>query len=161
MKKILILLITLFILAGCTAQQQPIQADNNIDDQQEVVTNQQPVIPLEGEEGTPVEEMIVKQDTTEENTKELTVKEFNMEAYLFGFEPSTIEVNEGDTVRITIKSRDVEHGIGIPEFKVNKKIGKEPVTVEFVADKKGSYPFICSVFCGEGHKEMKGMLIVK
>ena len=152
MKKIFLLLITLFILVGCTAQQ-PIQAENTLADQEVVMEQPVPT------EATPTEEMIV--ETSEGETPKSAIKEFTVEAYRFEFEPSTIEVNEGDTVRITIKSRDVEHGISIPEFKVNKEFGKDPVIVEFVADKKGTYTMFCSEYCGKGHKEMKGTLIVK
>lgn len=37
----------------------------------------------------------------------------------------------------------------------------EENAVEFVADKSGTFPFYCNVFCGGGHKEMQGKLIVK
>ena len=187
MKKILFLLITLFILVGCTGQQQPIKQDTATPVVQETVqdshsedtatTQDKPTAKLpEGfvdddndleKENDDDEDDKVKGIDTQALPAEDTaaasqgkLKEFTMEAYLFGFEPAIIEVNEGDTVRITIKSRDVEHGIGISAFHVNKKFGKEPVTVEFVADKKGEYPFICSVFCGSGHRDMKGTLIV-
>src|SRR3989344_6400718 len=91
-----------------------------------------------------------------------TVKEFKIEAKQFEFVPSTITVNEGDTVRLIVTSTDTEHGIGIPEFDVSLKVdaGKTE-TVEFVADKKGTYSMNCNVFCGSGHRNMKGTLIVK
>jgi cytochrome c oxidase subunit 2 len=34
------------------------------------------------------------------------------------------------------------------------------VTVEFVADKAGTFTFSCSVYCGKGHRGMKGELVV-
>ncbi len=57
---------------------------------------------------------------------------------------------------------DVDHGFAIPEFKVNETLvsGKETV-VEFTPDKKGEFAFFCSVVCGEGHRDMKGKLIVE
>lgn len=90
------------------------------------------------------------------------IKEFKIEAKKFEFVPSTITVNEGDTVRLIVTSTDTEHGIGIPEFDVSVKVdaGKTE-TVEFVADKKGTYSMNCNVFCGSGHRNMKGTLIVK
>ncbi len=90
------------------------------------------------------------------------VKEFKIEAKQFEFVPSTITVNEGDTVRLVVTSKDVEHGLGIPEFDVSVKVdaGKTE-TIEFVADKKGAYSMNCNVFCGSGHSGMKGALIVK
>jgi cytochrome c oxidase subunit II len=89
------------------------------------------------------------------------VKEFTMTAKQFQFDPSVITVNQGDRVRIKITSLDVTHGFALPDFNINQTLepGKE-VMVDFIADKKGEYPFHCSVICGEGHKEMTGKLVV-
>src|SRR3989338_6358932 len=90
------------------------------------------------------------------------VKEFKITAKQFVFEPETIEVNKGDRVRLIVTSTDVPHGIGIPEYGINERldVGK-PVTIEFIADKEGSFSSFCSVFCGSGHSKMKGKIIVK
>ena len=91
-----------------------------------------------------------------------SVKEFHVQAYQFGYDPETIEVNKGDTVRIIATTRDVPHGLNIPDYGVNMIIspGSES-KAEFVADKQGTFTFFCSVPCGPGHKSMKGQLIVK
>ena len=90
------------------------------------------------------------------------VKSFDVVAKQFEFVPGTITVKKGDTVRLKITSADVEHGIGIPEFGVNQTIpAGETVTVEFVASKTGTFEFKCNVFCGEGHREMAGKLVVE
>ena len=102
--------------------------------------------------------------STEQVTVQETgeVKEFSMTAKQFEFTPNSIEVNQGDKVKIKIKSVDVEHGIAIPEFGVSKTFTPgEEVTVEFIADKKGEYTFFCNVFCGQGHRQMRGTLIVR
>ena len=53
------------------------------------------------------------------------------------------------------------HGFKINEFNIDEKLNPgEEVTVTFVADKTGVFTFFCNVPCGEGHKEMKGTLIV-
>lgn len=124
---------------------------------------------------TTVEEP-VNEETTEEKTSQKTqdttvddsatdsnnVKEFDMIAKQFSFEPSTITVNKGDKVKINVRSTDVEHGISIPEFGVNKKLPSgEERTIEFTADQEGEFSFICSVYCGSGHGNMKGTLIVE
>ncbi len=38
--------------------------------------------------------------------------------------------------------------------------GKETTTVQFVADQEGEFEFYCSVYCGVGHYDRKGMLVV-
>jgi len=90
------------------------------------------------------------------------VKEFRIEAFEYGFNPSVIEVNQGDRVRIIAKSLDEPHGLAIPEFGVNLYLdeGGEEQVVEFIADKRGSFPFYCSVYCGGGHGAMRGQLVV-
>ena len=90
------------------------------------------------------------------------VKEFKITAKQFAFEPSTIEVNKGDKVRLIVTSIDVPHGIAIKEYGINERleVGK-PVTIEFTADKQGTFTAFCSVFCGSGHGSMKGKLIVR
>jgi nitrosocyanin len=90
------------------------------------------------------------------------VKEFNVVAYRWGFEPSVISVNKGDKVRITATSRDVPHGFAIDEYGINLYLdGLRPKTVEFIADKAGTFIFYCNVPCGSGHNSMRGKLIVK
>jgi len=73
-----------------------------------------------------------------------------------------ITVKQGDKVKLNVKSIDVTHGFAIPEFNVKVDLlpNKEE-TIEFVADKKGEFTFFCSVICGEGHKNMKGKLVVE
>lgn len=90
------------------------------------------------------------------------VKEFTMTAKKWDFSPSTITVNKGDTVKLHIKSIDVTHGFGLPDFGINENLAPgKTVDVEFVADKTGTFTFACTVFCGSGHGGMKGQLVVK
>jgi cytochrome c oxidase subunit II len=81
----------------------------------------------------------------------------------FEFVPSTIEVSEGDHVRLVVKSEDGVHGVGIKKFKVNKLIprGGKEVTIDFVANAPGSFPILCSENCGDGHEDMAGTLVVR
>ena len=84
----------------------------------------------------------------------------------FDFEPSTIEVTEGDRVRLLVRSADGPHGVEIKEFKVKKAVprakpGDAPVTIEFVASTPGTFPILCSEYCGKGHEDMKGTLVVQ
>jgi cytochrome c oxidase subunit 2 len=89
-------------------------------------------------------------------------KEFEIIAKQWEFIPSKITVNQGDKVRLKVTSTDVDHGVAIPQFGVNQvaPVG-QTVSVEFTADKKGNFPLICSVYCGSGHMQHKGLLIVE
>jgi len=90
------------------------------------------------------------------------IKEFKLEAYQFGFEPSEIRVKKNDIVRLLISTRDIRHGVYIKEYGVNVVVGKgEAKKAEFIAKKIGEFPILCSVYCGRGHHSMKGKLIVE
>jgi nitrous-oxide reductase len=82
------------------------------------------------------------------------------------FTPEHIEVNEGDHViwRLTNveRAQDATHGFALPAYNVNLSLEPgEMQTLEFVADKPGTYTFYCSEFCSALHLEMAGYLLVK
>lgn len=90
------------------------------------------------------------------------VKEFNMIAKQWEFQPSIITVNKGDLVKLNIKSIDVAHGFGLREFNVSTFLQPGQTTdVEFLANKSGTYSFFCNISCGAGHSSMRGTLIVQ
>jgi cytochrome c oxidase subunit 2 len=81
----------------------------------------------------------------------------------FAFEPSEIEVTVGERVTLAVRSGDGVHGIEIKKIKVSKEIprGAQPVMIEFTATEAGRFPIVCSEYCGDGHDDMKGTLVVK
>lgn len=90
------------------------------------------------------------------------VQEIAMTANSFEFTPSTVTVKKGVPVKFTITALDVPHGFFLSEFGISKELNPGTATViEFTPDKTGSFPFICNVFCGEGHGSMKGTLVVQ
>ena len=80
----------------------------------------------------------------------------------FAWEPAEIQVTVGERVRLVLRTADGLHGIELKKFKIAKEIprGNKPVTVEFTADEAGRFPFFCSEYCGDGHDDMKGVLVV-
>ena len=80
----------------------------------------------------------------------------------FSWEPAEIQVTVGERVRLVLRTADGLHGIELKKFKISKEIprGNKPVTVEFTADEAGRFPFLCSEYCGDGHEDMKGVLVV-
>jgi len=94
--------------------------------------------------------------TPEARTIEVTAGDYK-------FLPEVIEVAEGE--RIVLKARVTDgkkHGLAIKEMEVKAALPKsgEPVAIEFVAGKPGTYTIACSVYCGNGHSRMKGRLVV-
>lgn len=85
-----------------------------------------------------------------------------MVARQWSFEPSEVRVRVGERVRFIVRNVDVAHGIAIPELGVNELLPPGTTrAVEFTASRPGSFPFLCSVYCGVGHGTMRGSLIVE
>jgi cytochrome c oxidase subunit 2 len=90
------------------------------------------------------------------------VRKFTMTAKNYEFDPSVITVKKGEKVRLIITATDRDHGIKLDAFDVNQVLKKgDPTTIEFTADKAGTFEFKCSVYCGLGHRKMKGKLVVE
>ena len=79
----------------------------------------------------------------------------------YSFEPARVEVTEGERIKLVVSSDNGVHGVQIKKFKINKKVPRGgEVTIEFVASAAGEFPILCSEYCGDGHEDMKGMLVV-
>jgi cytochrome c oxidase subunit 2 len=80
----------------------------------------------------------------------------------YAFEPSAIQVTQGEAIRLLVRSADGPHGIAIKQFKIDKEVdrGRDPVRIDFVASDVGEFPILCTVICGEGHLTMTGTLTV-
>lgn len=90
------------------------------------------------------------------------VREFTMTAKKYAFDPSVITVKEGEKVRLLITATDHDHGFKLDAFDINQVLKKGDITtIEFTADKAGTFEFKCSVYCGLGHGKMKGKLVVE
>jgi cytochrome c oxidase subunit II len=89
-------------------------------------------------------------------------REIDVVARRFAFEPARIEVAVGERVRLRVVSADGVHGVEIKKFKVKKEIprGTTPVIIEFTASEAGEFPILCSEYCGDGHEDMQGQLVV-
>src|SRR5262249_36297162 len=90
-----------------------------------------------------------------------TPREIKVIARKFAFVPKTIQVKKGEKIRLLVTSEDVDHGIAIKEYDIDQVIkAKQTKTIECTADRAGKFEFVCSVFCGDGHPDMTGELIV-
>ena len=80
----------------------------------------------------------------------------------YEFDPAVITVKQGDHVKLVITATDRDHGFKLDAYGIDQRLPKGvPTTVEFTADKAGTFPFECSVVCGLGHHRMKGKLVVQ
>ncbi len=107
----------------------------------------------------PVEYGEAKQERVGAET--VTVKEFAITASKGRYTPDTLQVNKGDTVRLILYASDSNHGFVLPPFGINEFLEENHYkTIEFVADKDGTYRFFSNVYAGPKTKEMFGTFIV-
>jgi cytochrome c oxidase subunit II len=105
---------------------------------------------------------IMADDANDQVRQTAAVHEFQITSRKYEFGPSSLRVKKGEHLRLVIAALDHDHGFRLDEFHINKRIERgKTVTVEFTADKAGTFPFRCSNFCGLGHGGMKGTLVVE
>jgi cytochrome c oxidase subunit 2 len=84
-----------------------------------------------------------------------------IEARRFVFTPAQVSARQGETVTLALKAIDFVHGFSIPELGV--RIDLMPgrvVKLDLRLDRPGRYAYLCDNFCGDGHEQMNGLLIV-
>ena len=91
-----------------------------------------------------------------------TPPEIRIGAKKFEFHPNQVTTKAGQPVILVLTSEDRIHGFKMPDLGVRTDIvpGQE-TRVTLLPSKPGSYPFFCDVFCGGGHEDMEGTLIVE
>ncbi|MEH7251467.1 Sec-dependent nitrous-oxide reductase [Neobacillus niacini] len=80
--------------------------------------------------------------------------------------PDVIEVNQGDKVTIHLTNtdfdEDITHGFAINQYDLNIEVQPgQTNTIEFTANKAGTFPLYCTNFCSALHQEMTGYFLVK
>jgi cytochrome c oxidase subunit 2 len=79
----------------------------------------------------------------------------------FNYSPAEITVRKGVPVILQFTTKDVLMGFNLPDFEAKVDIVPGKVArLRLVPDKTGTFVFLCDVFCGAGHEEMNGRLIV-
>lgn len=149
-----------FLLVAC-APTQPTLPIPQVDPKPLPVPSPQPIVEEIVEEAPPPTPPPLPAEEVQPQASS-TLKEFDVIVKRWEYNPSVITVNKGDTVILHLKTVDVAHGFSLPEFGVRTKIpADKEVMVEFVADTKGEFNFRCNVFCGSGHGNHRGKLVVQ
>lgn len=79
----------------------------------------------------------------------------------FVYVPNEIRVKQGETVMLQFAAPEVPMGFSLPDFGMRADIVPGKVaTLQLTPDKTGTFTFLCDVFCGTGHEDMTGTLIV-
>lgn len=82
----------------------------------------------------------------------------NMEAGNFYYSVKEIKVKEGQKIKVTVTAKDMTHDFNIDELGVKSGAIKDgdTGTIEFVASKKGSFEYYCSI--GNGYHRKMGQV---
>jgi cytochrome c oxidase subunit 2 len=81
----------------------------------------------------------------------------------FEYSPNIITIKAGVPVILEFTSLDRVHGFMVPDLGgIRATIEPGKVTrVRIVAPNAGTYEFYCDIFCGNGHDDMTGKIIVE
>jgi cytochrome c oxidase subunit II len=79
----------------------------------------------------------------------------------FSFSPAEIQLKKGEPVVLEFTTLDVMMGFKATDFGVRTDIVPGQTSrLRITPDKAGHFAFNCDVFCGSGHEDMGGTLIV-
>ena len=79
----------------------------------------------------------------------------------FVFVPNEIHVKQGETVVFELMAPEVPMGFSLPDFSTRVDVVPGRLArLKITPDKSGSFTFLCDVFCGTGHEDMAGTLVV-
>jgi cytochrome c oxidase subunit 2 len=79
----------------------------------------------------------------------------------FVYVPAEIRVKAGEAVELQLTAPEVPMGFSLPDFGQRADVMPGKVTtVRLTPDKAGTFTFLCDVFCGTGHEDMNGTLVV-
>ncbi|MDP2950734.1 MAG: cupredoxin domain-containing protein [Chloroflexota bacterium] len=108
--------------------------------------------------GTPVAVFTYQSSLRSQQENEFTLVGHNGQ-----WGPDVIRVTEGETVRLRLTSADVVHGFALKAYgiEVDEVYPGKVKTIEFVADKPGTFLFACTIVCHPGHRHMEGEIIVE
>jgi cytochrome c oxidase subunit 2 len=167
MKKLTILTTVTLIIIGSAVwyvrKEPPKEAQN------EVLSTATPApapAPAPEVEALAVEPSVEKEElefpkVTTEEVNGRTERTIHMGVRQWAWEPNVIRAKQGELVRLIIHNADVNHPLYIPELGIEAEVPPEGAVVEFEAKKKGSFFFLCGTYCGEGHAEMQGTLVIE
>ncbi|QWF70512.1 cupredoxin domain-containing protein [Methylomonas paludis] len=96
------------------------------------------------------------------NAAEADIPVIVITASRFVYSPNQITIKKGQTVLLEIQATDTQHGFSIPDLGVRvDAIPGEKKTIKITPTKNGRFVFYCDIFCGSGHEQMAGEIIVE
>ena len=89
-------------------------------------------------------------------------REIMLTARNYRFSPARIEVAQDDLVKLTVQSEDNAYSVTIDEYRVSRRVpAGGSTTLEFRADRPGTFAFYSNLTNDARHAQMRGELIVR
>jgi cytochrome c oxidase subunit 2 len=91
-----------------------------------------------------------------------TRREFTLTARNYNFSPTRVEATQDDLIKLTVQSEDVAYGFTIEEYRLSKRVpAGGTTTIEFRADRAGTFTFYSNLSNDSRHSQMRGQLVVR
>ncbi len=156
---LLVFLFAILFIAGCTPAPKPTPTDDatktgavvdtdDADDQDDDDANETGDVEDDEDNGTGDAEGTGDMDDD--------IRTISITAKRWEYLPNTVTVRKGEKVKLVITDQDTKHGAKFDTMVVTEVDGGVMLDTSTV----GTFTFSCPTFCGEGHKEMKGTVVV-
>lgn len=91
-----------------------------------------------------------------------TRREVTLTARNYSFSPNRIEVGQDDLLKLTVQSEDHAYGFTIDAYRLAKRVpAGGSTTLEFRADRPGTFDFYSNLSNDARHSQMRGQLVVR
>lgn len=91
-----------------------------------------------------------------------TPAEIRISARKFDFHPNKVVTGFARPIVLVLTSEDRIHGFKMPDLGVRVDIVPGQATrVRLFPDRPGTFAYVCDIFCGDGHEDMEGVLVVE
>ena len=116
---------------------------------------------MEAEGGVEVKvEGEVEEETEQPSAAATRVIEITVDNW--SFSPATITAKKGEKVEIKLVGTDGAHSFAVPALSINTPVSAgETKTVMLPTGEAGTFEFLCRIPCGEGHKDMRGTIVIE
>jgi len=116
---------------------------------------------MEAEGGVEVKvEGGVEEETEQPSAAATRVIEITVDNW--SFSPAIITAKKGEKVQITLVGTNGMHSFAVPALSINEPVSAgETKTVMLPTGEAGTFEFLCRIPCGEGHKDMRGSIVIE
>jgi len=105
---------------------------------------------------------VVEEAQADAPEEEQPIKEIKLYVEEWKWTPSIIRVKQGTLLKIEALSYGASRRFDLRAYRLKVPLPQDkPVKFEFLADKKGEFPWKCGRPCGNGCAKLRGKLVVE